>query len=1071
MISKRMLAILCIVAVIAVGCGGGGGPPADVQCASQGGDWNGLCCIDQVNPGYTFPPCAYDTGSSSFCGKNESGSWKWASVAPAGKVYHYPDCIAEGMLLSNGTAFYQCGGTPISGVNPFPSEGVMPIKGPPEAYILVEEPIPSLPQAGTYCRLFNSPYQYGNDLPTGTIVVPGATTTITQSTAGGQPTTLTTEVVDGLLQYAWAPSGCYPDGSWTCYARNDHCTSSMGKVWRTVSVVHDYYCNDSAITECRGGQLPLSSDETSDATGVARTVNVTNKVYYCAADGNYTTDLDSKNVTSCAAAGFTWTGTKCCSEADDPDETYEDPGSIGACWNKTFQQNGAFLLNQTLITVNGTMQGCGAYCGKPSLQLLRDYTGDNTPADASGNGPSLKNTFGVSIPPRKPIAYGPGKVNQAFVLDGASVLAMPLSSDFSFGSNVSFTVSLWMKPRAEGASNTHLETLFDTYQVNYNERVTLNYYPDGELFLYFINQFDGFGSASVSLQNATNYGPAFWQDKWHQVAIVRSGNTMKLYVDGEVLAPSSIATYPSIGNMRFNAGTLTLGASQDTSGSPGDVNDISYNHFNGSIDEVKILRYALSDAEMRALYSSTGSNETCDVAAPVTINGLPRPNPVCTVLPHAHPQGDVFCAKAGQWKVDTRNSNRNILKTIAWGTPDAGTTASECCSATSCWTGSACQDNQLGTAVPLNYHGYRCENGTWQYRVPVYNWDRSKSGYCPTVTDCIVQPDGSSVNNYLPNQYYENVLHPQCLADGQYIVDEDQKSDHICEAGTWSTRTKEIGLRLLKLADAVSPTNYQLFCGPASETLNLPAQISAFTGDNTCHAGIRSFPCANNFCVLTTPQGVAWGVSLNKPVNDPSKSFLLALNKSVTFCDNALSGGFNECSSPSGIWYDSVTQTVLSVPFAAGGLSIQSGSASGNISTAELFNQFIESPFDQLKQFVFTRLHNPAGGNDWSFFNNTNTFGRMYAARKDSSRIFAFLEENVFDDQKIKRDYIGMQYTNVDLGANPCLDLILKYDNLASCNATAGNLQIVRQKPLGDVSKRPLLQAWRDLTAKLRPGG
>jgi len=46
--------------------------------------------------------------------------------------------------------------------------------------------------------------------------------------------------------------------------------------------------------------------------------------YYCAADGEWTTDLDIKDESSCNKAGFVWTGNFCCSEDDDFNEYYND---------------------------------------------------------------------------------------------------------------------------------------------------------------------------------------------------------------------------------------------------------------------------------------------------------------------------------------------------------------------------------------------------------------------------------------------------------------------------------------------------------------------------------------------------------------------------------------------------------------------------------------------------------------------------------------------------------------------------------------------------------------------------
>jgi len=48
------------------------------------------------------------------------------------------------------------------------------------------------------------------------------------------------------------------------------------------------------------------------------------EVFYCASDGDWTQDLDSKDSRSCRAAGFEWTGHQCCGEFDDPSDSYSD---------------------------------------------------------------------------------------------------------------------------------------------------------------------------------------------------------------------------------------------------------------------------------------------------------------------------------------------------------------------------------------------------------------------------------------------------------------------------------------------------------------------------------------------------------------------------------------------------------------------------------------------------------------------------------------------------------------------------------------------------------------------------
>lgn len=684
-------------------------------------------------------------------------------------------------------------------------------------YVLVEETV-GWTKSGIYCRLYNSgkypPGTYGTDLPTGSTALPGDTTTIAENTPSGGETTVTKTITDGLIQYGWGADGCYADGSYTCTASstNDACASFHAKVWRQVPLpgfAHEYYCDGSAISECAGSQEPFS-DIDFKATGTS--VQAGNATYYCASDADYSTDLDSKDAASCDLAGFAWTGTKCCSEADDLGETYQDPGMIGACWNKVFVQNSNFTANNSVFAKDGTFQGC-----KVSGLRLDTHNGQS----------------------------------------------------------------------------------------------------------------------------------------------------------------------------------------------------------------------------------------------------LPTSNPVCTVYSNAHPQGQVFCSNAGKWQVDQFNSNRSINKSIAWSV-NGSAQKSDCCSATSCWTGSMCQANQVTSASPLNYNGYRCENGAWIYRPTRYTWDRLASGFCPTDTQCLVDPNGAAANNNNPSSYFDpSQFHPQCIADGQSIL------DHQCESGTWSTRTKQLALVLLNYSNALSPTDYRLFCGTAAEALNNPSSVASFTGSASCviqppGASVgTNVPCVNNFCVLTTETDVAWGVTLNKPVNDATKSFLTAINKSATFCDNVLSApGWAECSGMgSGVWYNPVSNALIVIP----------SGVIGTVSLQELFNAFIQNPLDAIKLFVFTKLHSPAGGNDYSFFNSTHTFNKLYAGRKGSSQLFAFLEENIYENS-IRRDYIGAQYANVDLGSNPCLDIILRYDNLASCNSTTTSMTMVRQRVGPVTTPSPLLQAWRDLTAKLRPG-
>ncbi|MHC4143658.1 MAG: LamG domain-containing protein [Planctomycetota bacterium] len=86
-------------------------------------------------------------------------------------------------------------------------------------------------------------------------------------------------------------------------------------------------------------------------------------------------------------------------------------------------------------------------------------------------------------------------------------------------------------------------------------------------------------------------------EKWHHVAGVYNGRKMFLYVDGE-LDNSAEAT----GRINTNSWKVLIGENAERKG----------RFWNGLIDDVRIYSYALSEAEIKALYAGNGSGPTKD---------------------------------------------------------------------------------------------------------------------------------------------------------------------------------------------------------------------------------------------------------------------------------------------------------------------------------------------------------------------------------------------------------------------------------------------------------------------------
>ena len=1046
------------------------------------------CVVDSLDFNETF---------DAWCGQNEQGEWEWAAADDTGNTHRLLTCPGANMV-GYGTGLYQCGGAPQVGTDPFPVSRFVEIDqfgitheyhceiGGGQTGIVWTEFInhpddidnPSCTSEsgiiscetcytdGTYCA--NS----GDDDTVCDIDLTDTTTSETMlefnldilplrgnmTIIGGEKVTcdlngntlgFSISVVDrcGEVIEHEIPASAFVTGpnTLTCTTEGIGNNKYKGFKLSYFAVEHDLAVGsavNSTITECNGtGAWSQYFNQTGEIivqaplASLIPSLTPLSDVNYCASDNDYTTDLDIKDDISCFAAGFTWTGSRCCSEADDPEETYDDLGGIGACWNKSFVQNGFFEEDDTILTVNGTLQGCdfgsaGVPCTQTPSDAVAWWPAEGTNDDIVGGNDLTINTG----------TFGPGRVGQAFVFDGKNFIGTYAQAvddpSLDFGQDQDFTIEVWIKP-------AQITTLNDGHIIAFKSDTYSASTPG------FIFQFVERGDLVLSLHDG-GFFPTLVQASsvisttdWHHVAAVRESDTVLIYVDG-VKVDEGITTSASLENdAPLNIGAGVVG-----------VPNSNPSYFNGSIDELTIYKRTLSENEILAIFNA-GSDGKCDV-----LPSLPHFNPVCTVVPEGTPSGQAFCSNSGDWEVDNADTNRTILKDIAW--TDPGVPQSECCSSTSCWTGTFCQDDQSDDAGGPTYDEiYRCEDGAWIEKPARFTWDRGSQGYCPTASQCLVDnsdSDAAAANNNDPDSYFDPTeVDPNCIADTQYIA------DHLCENGIWSTRTKQLGLQLLNYSNGISPAEYSLFCGPAADALNDVSDLSGLISDTSCGTGKHTDerPCINNFCVLNTPQGVAWGASVNVPINDPSDSVLLAIGEDVALCDGVdqTSLEYEQCGT-SNYWYNPATQSLIFIPI-------------GSLDPADiptLFINLIQDPFDLLRNFVFSRLHDP-GQNDYSFFNNTHTYDQMYAAKKDNSFLFAFLEEDIRREiPQGYHDYLGVLYTDLDLGPDPCFDLILKYDSQASCNSTSTEIDIIAQ--IGTVTRpSPITQAWKDLTAKLRPGG
>jgi len=199
--------------------------------------------------------------------------------------------------------------------------------------------------------------------------------------------------------------------------------------------------------------------------------------------------------------------------------------------------------------------------------LLLYYPMDGSALDASGN--ENDGTVNGAVPTEDQF----GISNQAYSFDGGSNIEVGLTAIADYP----FTFAAWIK--TAGASAVIANLADNTVEKTYYD---LGINLDGTVYLR--SRFDdGNESAAISTQSVND-------NRWHYaVGVFASDSQRILYLDGELAAQDAdtVAYNPAVNVFDI--------------GRRGDASPQSY--FNGVIDEVRLYDRALSQSEVKSLYS------------------------------------------------------------------------------------------------------------------------------------------------------------------------------------------------------------------------------------------------------------------------------------------------------------------------------------------------------------------------------------------------------------------------------------------------------------------------------------
>jgi hypothetical protein len=155
-------------------------------------------------------------------------------------------------------------------------------------------------------------------------------------------------------------------------------------------------------------------------------------------------------------------------------------------------------------------------------------------------------------------------------------------------------------------------------------------------------------------------------------------------------------------------------------------------------------------------------------------------------------------------------------------------------------------------------NGYRCINGTWKFSRAKFTPLYDGAGYCPHDSQCFI--GGNSPDSDIA-----------CVESGSVnsTLVNGQKEYFYCYEGNWTTRTKEIALQMLNMANQSSSNIYTIFCDKYQRSLNPDQTLTYFrdfVGDNV--VAVLESGMAEEFCVMELNGKVIAGVSLNNDINE-----------------------------------------------------------------------------------------------------------------------------------------------------------------------------------------------------------
>ncbi len=195
-----------------------------------------------------------------------------------------------------------------------------------------------------------------------------------------------------------------------------------------------------------------------------------------------------------------------------------------------------------------------------------DLSGHNLDGSISGN-----------------VFYASGKFGQALSLTGNGYVTMGDAPSLNIA-NKEFSISVWIKTNDRATRQGIVD--------KFNSAGKVIYSPGGYVLEKGLTPGNirfqlGIGAPNLVVIDAS---ANFYDNNWHHIAVTRTNDVVKLFFDGSLLGSSSCS------GMIFSNTTrpFSIGTFAQIGG-----------FFIGSIDDVKVYNYSLTDAQIRGVFEES----------------------------------------------------------------------------------------------------------------------------------------------------------------------------------------------------------------------------------------------------------------------------------------------------------------------------------------------------------------------------------------------------------------------------------------------------------------------------------